>query len=341
MKVVQINAVYEFSSTGRNTQELHEELLRRGHDSYVFCTNIKQSDKNIFKIGNSFDYKLHALCSRIFGRQAFFSRNSTKILIKSLKKIKPDLVLLGNLHANYIHLKELLTYLSSSDIPTVIVLHDCWFFTGHCCYYIEDNCNKWLTQCHHCPAINKYNKSYLFDRSSTNQLDKIRLFKSIKRLGVIGVSNWITGEAMRSPVLKDAKIIRRIYNWVDSDVFYPRKDSQIRSILGISKDDFVVLGVSHVWTAMKGLNQMYSIAERMPDIKFILVGGIDNQSKKIPNLYTVGRTQNSSELSEYYSIADVFLNCSIQETFGKVTAEALACGTPAIVNNATANPEIV
>lgn len=30
----------------------------------------------------------------------------------------------------------------------------------------------------------------------------------------------------------------------------------------------------------------------------------------------------------------------MQETFGKVLAEALACGTHVIVNNATANPEI-
>ena len=30
----------------------------------------------------------------------------------------------------------------------------------------------------------------------------------------------------------------------------------------------------------------------------------------------------------------------MQETFGKVSAEALACGTPVLANNATANPEI-
>ena len=36
MKIVQINAVYEYSSTGRTTREMHLSLIDRGVDSYVF-----------------------------------------------------------------------------------------------------------------------------------------------------------------------------------------------------------------------------------------------------------------------------------------------------------------
>jgi glycosyltransferase involved in cell wall biosynthesis len=32
---------------------------------------------------------------------------------------------------------------------------------------------------------------------------------------------------------------------------------------------------------------------------------------------------------------------SVEETFGKVTAEALSCGTPSVVFNSTANPELI
>ena len=35
------------------------------------------------------------------------------------------------------------------------------------------------------------------------------------------------------------------------------------------------------------------------------------------------------------------MQLSKQETFGKVVAEALACGTPAIVYNSTASPELI
>ena len=45
-------------------------------------------------------------------------------------------------------------------------------------------------------------------------------------------------------------------------------------------------------------------------------------------------------LAEFYSSADVFLNLSIEETFGKVSAEALSCGTPIVTVDSTANSEL-
>ena len=40
-------------------------------------------------------------------------------------------------------------------------------------------------------------------------------------------------------------------------------------------------------------------------------------------------------------MADVFLQPSLEETFGKVTAEVLSCGTPVVCFDSTANPELV
>ena len=40
-------------------------------------------------------------------------------------------------------------------------------------------------------------------------------------------------------------------------------------------------------------------------------------------------------------MADVYVHLSTEDTFGKVIAEALACGTPAVVYNSTACPEVV
>ena len=46
-------------------------------------------------------------------------------------------------------------------------------------------------------------------------------------------------------------------------------------------------------------------------------------------------------MAQIYSAADVFFNPSKQETFGLVSGEALACGTPLVVYNTTACPEFV
>ncbi len=47
------------------------------------------------------------------------------------------------------------------------------------------------------------------------------------------------------------------------------------------------------------------------------------------------------ELVDIYSAADVVLNLSLEETFGLTTVEGFACGTPSIVYNCTASPELL
>ena len=198
MKVVQINAVYEYSSTGRTTMEMHEYLRSQGIESHVFCTNKSIPENNVNKIGNNRDYKIHSLLSHFTDGQGLYSKKSTKRLLIRLEEIKPDIVILRNLHANYLHYPSLLKYIADKDIATIVILHDVWTFTGHCCYYTADNCDKWKTFCHHCPALSNYNKSWFWDNSSSNFKKKMELFRAIPRLSVIGVSKWVADEARQS-----------------------------------------------------------------------------------------------------------------------------------------------
>ena len=55
----------------------------------------------------------------------------------------------------------------------------------------------------------------------------------------------------------------------------------------------------------------------------------------------IRRTDSVSQLAEIYSQADVFVNPSKVESFGMTTAEALSCGTPSIVYDTSACPEVV
>jgi len=74
----------------------------------------------------------------------------------------------------------------------------------------------------------------------------------------------------------------------------------------------------------------------------VLVGLSKSQIKKLPKkIIGISKTENQLELSDLYNSSDVFLNLSVEETFGLTTAEALACGTPAIVYNSTASPELI
>lgn len=340
MKIVQINAVYKARSTGRTTLEMHNALREMGHESYVFCCNMHNPVDNVFRVGCLLDHKIHALCSRVFGLQGYFSFMATRRLITHLRSISPDVVILRNLHNNYVNFPMLLKYLDGAGCGVIDVLHDCWSFTGHCSYYTKQNCSKWQNECHNCQYLSEDNKSYFFDNSSAIFRMKRRRFNKLKNLAVVGVSKWITNEAKKSPIFDNAKLIIPIYNWINLEVFKPRDASELRTKLNIAPNQFVVLGVSQGWSPQKGLLNFISIAKRMPDIMFVMVGNMAKNITLPSNIISIPPTSSIDELCQYYSMADVFLNFSVQETFGKVTAEAVSCGTPVIVNDATATPEL-
>ncbi len=341
MRVLQVNAVYEYGSTGRIIKELHNFLLSQGVDSYVATPNKYLGVKNSIRIGHFIDHKLHALFSRLVGLQGYFSYLSTLLFIRKLKKIDPDIIHLHNLHSNYINLPLLLRYIARRDISTVVTLHDCWFYTGHCCHYINYNCFRWQSEgCHDCIGIKDYNRSLFFDFSRKKFRDKQTLFRNIRRVGVIGVSDWITRE-VKGSILKDSKIIKRVYNWIDLDVFYPRNNFMSRMKCGFSGGDFIILGVAQMWSEDKGLSVFIEIANIYPNYKIVLVGCYEGNRDLPSNILMIGEVVDVDMLAEFYSIADLFVNPSIQESFGKVSVEALSCGTPIIVNNATANSELL
>ena len=253
----------------------------------------------------------------------------------------PDVVVLNNLHGNYINLPMLLKYLAKHDIATVAVLHDCWFYTGKCCHYTAQGCYKWQESCGGCPSLKKYNKSWFFDRTKVMLRDKKELFGNIPRLAVVGVSDWITNEAKKAPVFKNAKVFERIYNWVDTDKFVPKETTDLRTKMGLT-DKKVILCVASGWSKEKGLDTVLEIAQRLDEgERILLVGNISADVSLSEKIIHVPATNSVDELVSYYSMADVFVQPSLEETFGKVSAEALSCGTPVVCFDSTANPELV
>ena len=76
--------------------------------------------------------------------------------------------------------------------------------------------------------------------------------------------------------------------------------------------------------------------------KIVLVGLSTEQINSLPdNIIGLPPTNTPKELAKIYSAADWFINPSMEETMGLVSVEALACGTPAIVSNLTAVPEMI
>lgn len=337
MKVLQINALADYRSTGRNTIELSEYLTKNGHESWIAYSKCLKATENSYRINSNFDGKFHALMSRVTGMQGYFSYFATKRLIDFMKKKNFDIVLLGNLHNNYVNIPMLLKYFLDYNVHCVIVLHDCFMFTGKCVYYTEYNCYKWKSCCHHCEFFKKNNPSWFFDNTKKLYNMKKKYYDKMDNMGVIGVSKWITNEAKQS-ILKNAKIIDSVYNWVDLDIFLP-KPNNLKSEYGLN-NKFVILGVASIWMKNKGIELFYNLSDELPDDCHIVLVGKNTNIKNSEKITYIDEIHDIYMLAQLYNMADVFLNLSLEETFGKVSAEALSCGTPIITTNLTANPEL-
>lgn len=339
MRVLQINAVNGIGSTGRICTEINEYLNINGHEGYIAYSTGVQYQKE-YKIGSYTDVKIHGIKSRIFGLQAYYSKRETKKLLSFISDLKPDVVHLHNLHSSFVSMELLLGFLAKNDIATVITLHDCWFYTGKCTHYTLDMCNRWQTGCGKCPRLRKDIPSWFFDRTEKMVRDKEKWFSEIPRLAVLGVSDWITNEARKS-FLSSAQMIDRVYNWIDMSVFKPVEATHLRQKYSLH-DKLVLISVASDWSNAKGLDRFIELSELLSaKMKLVLVGNMP-AGIALPNeILHIKQTQNVNELVEYYSMSDIYIHLSQEETFGKTIAEALSCGTPAIVLNSTACPEII
>lgn len=341
MKIFQINAVYGFGSTGVIVKDINDLIQEHSWDSYIGCVYFSKTIKNVYKIGNDLDYKKHALLSRLTGKQGFFSKHSTKKLIEHLEKIKPDIIHLHNLHSNYINIEILLNYINYNNIPLVLTLHDCWFFTGKCYHYLKYNCYKWKTKCNHCPAKTEELPNYLLDHSKWVYQKKSKLFKNIKNMTIVGVSDWISNEAKQSFFFD--KNFTTIYNGIDTTIFYPQKnDFRLKYKL---KNKFLILIMANKWFDCNNKNYIKDIEEILKDDEMIILVGCSskqiNMVKKSNKILSIGFLYDKNELCKIYSAVDVFLNITLVDSLPTVIMESICCGTPVISHDVAGCTELI
>lgn len=343
-KLLQINTVVNFGSTGRIVEEIGSLAIKKGWESHIaYGRYDRLSNSSLFKIGDIWDNYYHVLNTRLFDRHGLCSNSATYSLIDQINKIKPNIIHLHNIHGYYLNYEILFDFLNSLKIPLVWTLHDCWPMTGHCTHFDYVKCNKWQQECQKCPQIREYPKSFFFDRSKKNYLLKKKKFSTLNNLTIVSVSKWLNSVVEKSFLSKHLNQI--IYNGIDVEIFsdkWENKNEQINEL--INNNNFIMLGVATDWTKhSKRLEDYISLSEKIDKIdKIVLVGLSKKVIKKLPsNIIGIERTENPKELAALYCIANVTLNLSVEESFGLTTVEGLSCGIPSIVYNCTASPELI
>lgn len=338
MKVAHINGVYGVASTGRLIRDLVQEGNKRGIESKVFYSERSADAPEAFRYITDGERKIHALESRLSGLQGYWSHGATRRLLAALDSFSPDVVHLHVVHGNCLNLPMLFNWLHRKQPKVIITLHDCWWFTGRCVHPTHYNCKKYTSDCKGCPARKDVCPSWFFDRADKQLADKRRWLSGLNDLTVVAVSDWLKGQAEESFLPADR--ITRIYNWLDTERFCPRSASELRRETGLEEKK-IILGVANNWEMSKGLADFVALAKILPPEYQIVLIGPPPQEQFPENIRMPGATDSADQLAEWYSMSEVFVNPSRAETFGLTTVEALSCGTPVVVYDVTACPEVV
>jgi len=311
-----------------------------GYDAYMaYGRGDEPSDEKSIKIGRKVDIYWHGLVTRVTGKHGFSSKKATKSFLEKVDAIKPDLIHLHNIHGYYLNIELLFRYIKEKRIPVIWTLHDCWAFTGHCAYFDYVGCNKWKTGCYECPQLHTYPRSLFADHSEQSYLKKKELFENVENMTLVTPSKWLKDLVGESFLRNYQTII--INNGVDTEVFFPK--AWKKSSFGISEDKFVILGVAAQFSPRKGLKFFLEIAEKLDENSVIFLIGLNKkQVKSLPkNITGIERTENIERLVEAYSMADVFVNPTLEDNFPTTNLEALACGTPVITFRTGGSPESI
>ncbi len=347
-KVFFINTVIgPGNSVGRLTEGLYRMLTEHGYECMAaFGRGDAPSDMNTFKIDTRADIWYHGLMTRLTDRHGFYSKSSTLDLIDQIESFDPDIVHLHNVHGYYLNIKYLFEYLKRSQRRVIWTLHDCWSFTGHCAHFEYVGCTKWINGCQNCEQLSEYPKSAFKDNSAKNYADKKRLFTGIENMTLVTPSEWLRQRVLQS-FLKDYHTVV-VPTGIDLSSFRPIEEerSSDNPIFRLKNDlalrgKRVILGVANPWRDRKGLNQFFNLSKIISDkYAIVLVGLNDSQIASLPPaIKGIKKTESLAELCALYSMADVYVNLTLEDTFPTTNIEALACGTPVITYKTGGSPE--
>lgn len=229
--------------------------------------------------------------------------------------------------------------------PIVWTIHDPWAITGGCEHSFD--CERWLKGCKaKCPNPRR---NSLFKSYTPHLHWKIKKFIYHKsKLNLVVASKWMKMRVEKSPLLSHFSC-HLIPFGIDLEVFKPLSKSESRTKLGIPVEDKVIVfrgtqsgsrmakykGHDYLVEALK----IFEPTE--PTTLIVIEHPFDYEvlSEKY-NILSL-KWVDTEDLVTVLSSADIFLMPSVQETFGLMAVESMACGTPVLVFEGTALPEVI
>lgn len=329
MRILQVNNVYDRLSTGKIVADLHREYIARGIESYVcYARGPKVNQPHVQKF--NWEFYAHVNKVRAFLTGMLYGGNliSTLRLFLQIKSINPDIVHLHCINDDSVNIYWLLKYLKKKGIRTVVTEHAEFFHTGTCGHAYE--CNRWHYGCGKCPQASSM--KILFDNTHIAWKTMMNAFDGFDkdRLHITTVSPWLKNRALQNPHFSEYECTP-VLNGIDTNLFYRRANNlSDRQDIGLTDRQIVMFVTSHFPAIVKGSQYIMELAQRMPDVDFLVLGEKGEVKDLTPNIKLLGRVYEREKMALYYSLSNATILVSKAETFSMPVAESLCCGTPVV-----------
>lgn len=228
-----------------------------------------------------------------------------------------------------------------SQLPIVWTLHDMNPLTGGCHY--ANACAQYKESCRNCPQVSPRNAATFAHRSWQVKHEALQG----TNLHLVAPSRWMQQCAENSSLGQLARSVTTIPHGLNLEDFRPLEKHSAKARWGLPAEAITVgCGAASLRNPRKGFQDILTALSRLQTkrkIHLVCVGEVAS-GISLPEhvrLCALGTLKDSESLAWAYSAMDVLAQPSRAESFGLVSAEAMACGVPLVAYNATAMPEYV
>lgn len=333
-----INSVCR-DSTGKIAIGLQKYLMAHGHEVVVCYGREPDPETPHYRIDTKLEVYWHYAVQKLTGQVCAGSCLATKRLIRYLKKCNVDGVYLINVHGYYCNEKILFDYLAKENIRVVYIMADESAVWGNCFYY--KGCTQYQQACVGCPRLKSWQKKLFCEPAHRANTIKKNAYPNLRAVFV--APEFVIKGAEKSPLMRGLKM-EIVDEAIDVNTAKPRDTIPLRKELGISDDKVVMMCVApnDPGHYSKGVHHFIEAArhfEKDERFVFVHVGWRAGEKKSLPQNYiAIDYVRNQEELSYYYSLGDLFVFPSIEDSMSNACLDALACGTPLLCFDTSGMP---